>query len=92
MGAFAHGYLARDCYREAGCWYAAAWHIGGVRQPGNAGGGSGGGCLPWVAGMSLLGSPSSPVSCDSLVSVVVCGAQPACHVSVENSGTLLQTF
>lgn len=32
------------------------------------------------------------MSCDSLVSVVVRGAWPACHVSVENSGTLLQRF
>lgn len=32
------------------------------------------------------------MSCDSPARVVVRGAQPACHVSVENSGTLLQMF
>lgn len=39
------------------CW--------GVRELGNTGGGSGGGCPQWVAGMSFLGTLSSPVPCGS---------------------------
>lgn len=46
----------------------------------------------WVAGMSLLSTPSSPVSCSSLVSAVARGTWPACHVGVESPGMLPQTL
>lgn len=64
--------------------HAAAWHFGDIRDPRWS-------CRavsPWgAAGAALLGTLS-----DSPTSAAAGGARPACHVGVENSPTLLQTF